>query len=185
MKITIREFDNGDENLWLKVLSIVFMPLLVAFVLIVLVWIGILSILGIKKEETADVLFENHQFKIIKKSIYRRKEKKYQIYNDFAFEMSEYGNDVEVFQAFDEKSLTGLNEMLITDFSMETDTQIFLQKISEENDDIRTFLIVFSKETGKVEVVQELGYMILEYFDEKRSTIIGFNDKNRVELIIE
>ena len=70
-------------------------------------------------------------------------------------------------------------------FRIELKNQILLQRIKSENEILTSELISFSKETGKIEILKEIGLFDLEKYDKIEQKIIGKNYNQNSELTLD
>ena len=60
-----------------------------------------------------------------------------------------------------------------------------MQKLSVKNNEVKSYLIDFNIENGKVEILYEIGNFVLTKYDKKKNSIIGYNQTDKVEIKIQ
>ena len=196
--IEILTYKIPKTNLLNRVLNFFAPFILVPFALIMLIivipimWIYEkikTNIIGIKPTEnykTENVLFSDGNFHIIKEYYDPVDEsKENEPLYVFFWNLAEYDEEFLIFKIRDEKRITELNDCYITDFEFKSANNIILQKLSVENNEVKTYLINLNTENGKVEFLSEIGNFILTKFDKKKNSIIGYNNVDKIEIKLE
>lgn len=191
-KISIK---NRKTSLLDKIINFLMIPILILILIGSLIFIMFLfikeKVLKIKNENkqlenVENILFENDNFKIIQNFIGMEEEtEENKTLLEFHYKIFEHSENYTLSQLEDKKQTTDLGKCYITDFKLHTNTSIYLQQLIEENGKIRTFLIRFDKETGKTEVIHEIGDFILDNFDKKKNIINGFSNNKEINLQVE
>lgn len=190
MKITSISYKSNLPSLWDKILPWLLSPLIILLV-IIFPFIFIYNfirrkIFKIKDEELVKcVLFENEDFKVVKKGIRDLDDNRTDFIYDFFYGMDIYDEDFLIYQIIDKKSLSDLGGFYISPFHIMTEHHLYLQKIAQEEDEVKTYLISLEKKTGKVEVVKEIGQYVLEHYNEKTKTITGYGKDDYIKIELE
>jgi len=132
------------------------------------------------------ILLENEKFKITSKFVYLDGDNEIEkVANEFMEKVSDCGDEFGIIQFISEKGETMLDYYPYTLFRIELKNQILLQRIKSENEILTSELISFSKETGKIEILKEIGLFDLEKYDKIEQKIIGKNYNQNSELTLD
>ena len=190
-KIPERNFFNTVLNFFAPFVLIPF-ALIMLLIVIPIMWIYDkikTNILGIKPTQhlkTENILFSDENFHLIKEYYDPVDEsKENEPLYEFFWNLAEYDDEFLIFKTIDKKRITELNDCYITDFEFKSGNNILLQKLSVKNNEVKSYLIDFNIENGKVEILYEIGNFVLTKYDKKKNSIIGYNQTDKVEIKIQ
>ena len=202
LNIKISALPPENNSFWMKLLLFLCIPFLFIFGILLLIgwgiYSGISSIISAVKEDffgikdktniktSKNILFENEQFKLKKKTISLMKTAK-----NIKFSMIFVPNQTNIlmmaiyfYKLTDEKSATDLNGAIISEFQEDIDNYILLQNLILEDNRLKNQLISFNKNTGKITVLADIKDFFWLDFDSETKTINGYNNKEQIEIAI-
>lgn len=194
MKIKSINFSDNTPSFWDNIMGWVLLPigiLLVVIFVLCLPFIFIYNfirrkIFKIKDEESVEcILFENEELRIVGDFIHPVDRAELPMIDQFFEALDYHYSEETIFQAQDKKKPSELGGCYFTDFSIDTEHHLYLQKIAQEEDEVKTYLVSFDKKTGKVEVIKEIGQYILEHYNEKTKTITGYGKEKVIHIVLE
>ena len=196
--VKILTYKIPETNIINRVLNFFAPFILIPFAIIMLLivipimWIydkiktNILRIKPTKHLKSENILFSDENFHLIKEYYDPVDESKENdpLY-EFFWNLAEYDDEFLIFKTIDKKRITELNDCYITDFEFKSENNILLQKLSVKNNEVKSYLIDFNTENGKVEIMNEIGNFVLTKYDKKKKSIIGYNQTDKIEIKIE
>lgn len=194
MKIKSIRFSENTSSFWDKMLPWILSPLIILLGILLLLYVPIIliynfirrKIFKIKEEEPMEyVLFENEDFRIVGNFIHPVDRAELPMIDQLCEKLECSHCEEIIFQAQDKKKPSELGGCYFTDFSIDTENHLYLQKIAQEEDEVKTYLISFEKKTGKVEIIKEIGQYVLEHYNEKTKTITGYGKEKVIHIALE
>jgi len=131
-----------------------------------------------------DILFQSNHFKLVKKQIFIDKGLN-KLAEDFMWSVVHYDDEMDIYQVESDKVNIELHKNLLTDFILETDNDLYFQRIIEKDNKPHSELISLDKNTGVVKVYIDVGLFSLYKFDKKTNEIIGINNNKGNQIKIK
>jgi hypothetical protein len=189
-KIPEPNFKNKFIN---KVLGIIVVPIIIFIFLIVLpiafVYSKIKELIFGKEEvieKKESVFFENEKYKFVRQDIdYDSENRLDNIAENFLWKIADYDDIFWIFKLESKKEYSELVKYPFTNFKIETFENLYLQRITEKNNEPNSELIVFSKSNGEIKILLEIGQFCLEKYDKETQTIKGENKVEEITIKIE
>lgn len=184
---------NFKNKLINKVIGILIVPIIILIFLIVLpiafLYSKVKELLFGKEEinqKKESIFFENEKYKFVRQDIeYESENRLDNIAENFLWKIADYDDVFWIFKIESKKEYSDLANYPFTNFKIETFENLYLQRITEKNNEPNSELIVFSKSTGEIKVLQEIGQFCLEKYDKETQTIKGENKVDEITIKIE
>lgn len=127
------------------------------------------------------VLFQNPNYKLVEEDILFGSDSN-KLAEDFMWSIVDYDDEMYVYKVVADKETIELNNSFLTQFKLETEDEIYLQRITEKENKPFSELISLDKSTGKTKKVADVGLYSLWQFDEQTNEIVGSNRTNQIKI---
>ena len=171
-------------------ISIIIWPFAMLFMLLIFITVPAYNFIRTKilKYEAEppkivrDVMFDNGLVSILKEPIMYGVDK---LAEDFQFSIVTYDDEMGIYKLRTIPEVAGLHDNYVTDFKLDFEDELVLQRIVKENDLVSSQVIGWDKKTSEVKVYGTVGLFGLLEFEKQTSEIIGFNKKETIRIKVE
>lgn len=170
-------------------IGLVVIPPLIVFAILTFIYVVISDFITKKMlrrpnkpvEIKEKILFQNSNYKLAEKDILFCSDSN-KLAEDFMWSIVEYDDEMYVFKVLADKEMNELNNCFLTGFKLETENEIFLQRITEKDEKPFSELISLDKKTGETKKLADIGLYSLYRFNEQTNEIIGSNKTNQIRI---
>ncbi len=170
-------------------IGLVVIPPVIIFAILAVIYV-VISDFIIKKilgrpdkpiEFKEKILFQNPNYKLVEEDILFGSDP-YKLAEDFMWSIVDYDDEMYVFKVISDNETIELNNCFLTQFKLETENEIYLQRITQKENKPFSELISLDKKDGKIKKIADVGLYSLWKFNELTNEIVGSNRTNQIKI---